>query len=233
VAAATIRARPSEDGQNGDEMSEVVGVQVGRVCPRCGREDSVPLLYGLPGPDTMLLAERGLVALGGCMMPGELAAFACRTCELEWGHESDPTAAESELAGLLGVEYADVVRALGTGWRRESFAVGEPDHVQWFVSGEPAQVAVGVEGPWFVLARPLTRWGESFQLQPADRRPFTREDLLHFPDVVAEAAEEIAARRRRSFRWCRTCRRVQAPEWFVGAARTCRQCAWVYAEPDR
>ena len=100
--------------------------------------------------------------------------------------------------------------------------------MQWFVSGEPAQVAVGVEGPWFVLARPLTRWGETrTALQPADGRQFSRDDLLWFPEIVAEAADAIAARRRRSFRWCRSCRRAHAPEWFVGAAGTCRQCASV------
>ena len=144
----------------------------------------------------------------------------------------DPTVDERELAELLGVGYADVVRALGTGWRREN----PPDareHVQWFVSGEPAQVALGVTGPWFVLARPLTRWGENrLEVQPADQRQFGRDDLLHTPDVVAEAAEAIAARRRRSFRWCRMCRRVHAPEWFVGAARTCRQCASAFADLD-
>jgi hypothetical protein len=121
------------------------------------------------------------------------------------------------------VRYSDVVRALGAGWRRESVP-GERDSVQWFVSGVPAQVAVGVDGPWFVLARPLTRPDEPLQLQPADRRPFTRDDLLYDPQFVAEAADEIAARRRRSFRWCRSCRRVQAPEWFTGASRTCRRC---------
>ncbi|WP_346619216.1 hypothetical protein [Blastococcus montanus] len=51
------------------------------------------------------------------------------------------------MADLLGVRYADVVRALGTGWRREKPS-GERDVVTWFVSGEPTQVAVGVEGPW-------------------------------------------------------------------------------------
>ena len=172
----------------------------------------------------MRLAERGLVALGGCMVPGEEPVLSCRSCGLEWGREGDPTADEQALAELLGVRYADVVCALGTGWRRES-PTGE-DLVQWFVSGEPAQVAVGVEGPWLVLARPLTRWGERTELQPADRLQFSRDDLLWTPELVAEAAEAIAARRRRSFRWCRSCRRPQAPEWFVGVAGTCRQCAW-------
>jgi hypothetical protein len=173
-------------------MSESIGVQAGRVCPGCGREDSVPLLWGLPDFETMRLAERGQVVLGGCMVMGEDPAFACRSCGLEWGREGDPTSDEQELADLLGVCHLDVVRALGAGWRRESVP-GERAGVQWFVSGVPAQVAVGVEGPWFVLARPLTRCDEPLQLQPADRQPFTREDLLHLPEVVAEAAEEIAA----------------------------------------
>ena len=147
------------------------------------------------------------------------------------GRDGDPTADGRELAGLLAVEYSDVVRALGTGWRREAPA-DEREHVQWFVSGEPAQIAVGVHGPRFVLARPLTRWAEPVELQPADRREFGREDLLFCPDVVAEAAEAIAARRRRSFRWCRTCRRVQPPEWFVGAASACRQCASAFLGLD-
>lgn len=124
-------------------MGELVGVQVGRVCPECGQEDSIPLLYGMPGFDDFRRAERGLVALGGCLMPGELAAFVCRACELQWGSEADPTSDEAELAGVLDVGYTDVVRSLGAGWRRESGADGQ-DGVAWFVSGEPAQVAVGV-----------------------------------------------------------------------------------------
>ena len=206
-------------------MSEPVGVQLGRVCPACGQEDSIPLIWGMAAPEDFKLAERGLVSLGGCLVLEEQPVLTCRACGLEWGREGDPTADERALAWLLGVGYADVVRALGTGWRRES-AADERDHVQWFVSGKPAQVAIGVEGPWFVLARPLTRWGEDrLGLQSADRREFGRDDLLHMPDVVAEAAEAIAARRRRSFRWCRMCRRAHAPEWFVGGARTCQQCA--------
>jgi hypothetical protein len=75
-------------------MSEPIGVQAGRVCPGCGRDDSVPLLWGLPDVETMRLAERGQVALGGCMVMGEDPAFACRSCGLEWGREGDPTADE-------------------------------------------------------------------------------------------------------------------------------------------
>lgn len=210
-------------------MTELAGVQAGRVCPGCEHENSVPLVHGLPGADDFRRAERGLVALGGCLMPGKPAAFACRTCDLQWGSESDPTADEAELAALLEVGHGDVVRALGAGWRREDGADGQ-DGVTWFVSGEPAQVAIGVQGPWFVLTRPLTSWGEQ---RPGplmgDGRRYTRDDVVHLPDVVADAAETIACRRRRSFRWCRTCRRVSAPESFVGSAGRCRQCADAHA----
>jgi hypothetical protein len=186
----------------------------------------------LPGPDAYRLAERGLVSLGGCLVPGEEAAFVCRSCELQWGCDSDPTADEAEFAGLLGVGYADVVRALGSGWRRET-AAGERNDVQWFVSGEPAQLAVGVQGPWFVLARPLTSWGEN-RSGPlsGDGATFTRDDVLHLPDVVADGAEAIASRRRRSFRWCRTCRRVSAPESFMASVGMCQQCVYVFAGLD-
>ena len=206
-------------------MQEPVGVQPGRICPGCGQENSVPLVYGMPGFGDFQQAERGVVALGGCVIFDDPAAFVCRSCDLQWGSESDPTADEAELAGLIGVGHADVVRALGTGWRREIAADGD-DGVAWFVSGEPAQVSIGVQGPWFVLARPLTAEGEQ---RPgplmADGPRFTRDDVLHLPDVVADAAEDIASRQRRSFRWCRTCRRVHAPESFTGSAGVCRRCA--------
>lgn len=209
-------------------MRESVGVQLGRTCPSCGKQDSVPLIWGLPSPELMDFEERGLVALGGCMVSGEDFAFRCRECGVAWGPESDPTADEQELAELLGVRYADVVRALGAGWRQED-PFEEANGARWFVSGEPAQVAVGVQGPVFVLARPLARCAEGgLDLQPADRREFSRDDLLHFPELIAHEADAIASRRRRSFRWCRCCRQVRPPEWFVGSSRVCERCESVF-----
>ncbi len=205
-------------------MGGSVGVQAGRVCPDCGQQNSVPLVVGMPGFDDFRRADEGVVALGGCVMTEDVAAFVCRSCDLAWGSESDPTADEAELAGLLGVAFPDVVRALGAGWRREAGAGGQ-DGVAWFVSGEPAQLAVGVQGAWFVLAQPLTSWDD---IRPgplmADGPRFTREDLLHDPQGVAWLAEDIASRRRRSFRWCRTCRRATAPESFVGSRSACEHC---------
>ena len=66
-------------------MVESVGMQVGRICPSCGQEDSVPLIWGLPDPGSMALAERGLLALGGCMVGPDEPTIAWRACGLHWG----------------------------------------------------------------------------------------------------------------------------------------------------
>jgi hypothetical protein len=72
----------------------------------------------LPDAEAFEEAEREVVALGGCLLPEQPAAFVCRSCGLEWGSESDFTVGEAELIAPLDVGFSDLVRALGTGWRR-------------------------------------------------------------------------------------------------------------------
>ena len=204
-------------------MSESVGIQAGRVCPGCGREESVPIVWGMPSPDWFELAERGQVSLGGCVFdPDGNPQWECRACGLAWGREGDPTTDEQHLADLLGVGWPDVVRVLGTGWRRDT-ASGD-DGMQWFLSGEPAQLAIGVDGGAFVLARPLVDQGSRRDVHPLDGSRFTREHLMWFPHEITEAARTIVTRRRRSFRWCDTCRRPVAPEAFDRTEGTCTSC---------
>lgn len=203
-------------------MSFSVGIQAGRVCPRCGREESIPIVWGMPSGDLFELAERGQVALGGCLLgPDGNPEWSCRACGLDWGRAGDPTADEQALADLLRVGWPEVLRALGAGWRREDTADGG---LQWFVSGEPAQLAVGVDAAGFVLARPLVDDGPRQDLWPPDGHRFTREDLRWFSSEVRHHAREIAVRRRRSFRWCGTCRRPAAPESYDRAEEMCTAC---------
>jgi hypothetical protein len=58
-------------------MSEPVGVQAGRVCPACGQEDSIPLIWGMPASEDLRLAERGLVSL----VAPEWFVGGARTCQ--------------------------------------------------------------------------------------------------------------------------------------------------------
>lgn len=132
----------------------------------------------------------------------------------------------AELAALLRVSQEQLVQVLGAGWRQQS-AQHDSSTEQWFVSGEPRQVAVGFDGFVFVLARPAPRWNGPAHLEwhfDGDHR-FATEDLLHDSESLAQAAEEIARARRRSFRWCRICRQVSAPEWFMRGDGICMGCA--------
>ena len=132
----------------------------------------------------------------------------------------------TELADLVHVSHEHLVQVLGANWRRET-ALPDSNTEQWFVSGEPPQVAVGYNGFVFVLARPTPRWNGPAQLElhfDGDHR-FAAEYLLHDSQALAEKAEDIARGRRRSFRWCRTCREVNAPEWFLRSDGICMGCA--------
>lgn len=140
--------------------------------------------------------------------------------------DDEATDAGPELTGLLSVAPEQLVQVLGAGWRRET-APPDSSTEQWFVSGEPPQVAVGFDGFVFVLARPNPRWKGPAQLEwhfDGDHR-FAAEDLLHDSESLAQVAEGIARGRRSSFRWCRMCRQVAAPEGFLRSDGICMGCA--------
>jgi hypothetical protein len=131
-----------------------------------------------------------------------------------------------ELAALLSVSQEQLVQVLGAGWRRQ-IALPDSSMQQWFVSGEPPQVAVGFDGFVFVLARPAPRWNGPARLEWHfdGHHRFAAEDLLHDSESLAQVAEDIARGRRRSFRWCRICRHVAAPECFLRSDGICMGCA--------
>jgi hypothetical protein len=128
----------------------------------------------------------------------------------------------AELAALVGVAPDVLVRALGDAWSE----VAGPEHERWFVSGRPVQVAVGWDGFGFTLARPEPRWAGNDLVWEfvADRR-FSSDEVLYERAVLAEAAEEVARRRRRTFRWCPVCRQVNAREHVHDNTGLCTSCA--------
>ena len=56
-------------------------------CPKCGSEETVPILWGYPAPDCMekvlAAACRGEIELGGCLVTGNDPTDHCKNC----GHE--------------------------------------------------------------------------------------------------------------------------------------------------
>ena len=130
--------------------------------------------------------------------------------------------ADDDLAHLLGVPRQALVEVLGAAWRTEA----GPDE-EWFVQGRPAQVAVLRVGREFFLARPAPQWYGVADLvwQFEDHRAFDPLDLLDHPGELRQASNDIAARRRRTFRWCSTCREQHAPETFLRDEGYCMNCA--------
>ncbi|MGY1792835.1 hypothetical protein ACI796_02475 [Geodermatophilus sp. SYSU D00525] len=154
------------------------------------------------------------------------------SADLPDDREPEPsTSDDAALASLLGVPVSALVRALGAGWQEvdTSSPVGPEllGYQRWFVSGRPAQVAVGWDGFVFTLARPEPRWHGVWPLvwEFVADRSFQAEEVLFEPEVLAAAAEEIARRRRRTFRWCPMCREVNAREHVHDNTGLCMSCA--------
>ena len=55
-------------------------------CPKCGQATGVPIVYGLPGADLFASAERGEVALGGCLVMPDNPHWRCTdaACQHAW-----------------------------------------------------------------------------------------------------------------------------------------------------
>lgn len=56
------------------------------VCPRCGKRSGVKIVYGMPDDELVEKAQRGLVALGGCILTGADPTWRCLEdgCGTEW-----------------------------------------------------------------------------------------------------------------------------------------------------
>jgi len=49
-------------------------------CPLCGGMNVIPITYGLPTIETAKAAERGEVALGGCVVHPDNRRWQCGSC---------------------------------------------------------------------------------------------------------------------------------------------------------
>jgi hypothetical protein len=67
-----------ESATRGDEG------EAGDVCPECGSENVIPIVYGKPGEELIEKAERGEVKLGGCVVTDDSPYRYCAECGNEW-----------------------------------------------------------------------------------------------------------------------------------------------------
>ncbi len=58
-----------------------------RFCLKCGGTKILPIVYGLPTPETFARAALGEVLLGGCVVFGNEPDFRCADCGDPWTYE--------------------------------------------------------------------------------------------------------------------------------------------------
>ena len=65
-------------------------------CPKCGSDQVIPVLYGLPSKEAMEAGRRGELAFGGCCLPpqwSDMNRWCCKQCQFRWsGNPQDSSA---------------------------------------------------------------------------------------------------------------------------------------------
>ena len=131
--------------------------------------------------------------------------------------EDDSELHTCELAAALSISEGDLFESAGL---LSVVEVHQPEGV-WWGSGEPLQVLVGLtNGGAVSAAEPRFEWaGHQLLLRALDLQPVGARDELE------RQLDDIAKRRRRTFRYCRKCRRMTPPEHRNTGADLCDSCA--------
>ena len=58
-------------------------------CPKCGSNNTVPIVYGMPPYELFEKEEIHEVILGGCIVHDDSPSWHCKDCENYWGKYSD------------------------------------------------------------------------------------------------------------------------------------------------
>ena len=53
-------------------------------CPKCGKQNSIPIRDGFPSSDMFKEEQAGKVKLGGCEVTGNDPSRHCKDCGNEW-----------------------------------------------------------------------------------------------------------------------------------------------------
>jgi len=55
-------------------------------CPKCGQDTGIPIAYGMPDMELVEAAQRGEVALGGCLVMDDNPQWQCTdaACGFGW-----------------------------------------------------------------------------------------------------------------------------------------------------
>lgn len=89
-------------------MGEERSTQTRPICPQCGSDSVVPIVYGLPTYETFQRAESGEFALGGCFLSNDSPAWLCQVCHKRFGSILEgETSGSSYRQALAELEFYD------------------------------------------------------------------------------------------------------------------------------
>ena len=60
------------------------GTEGKRRCPTCNSEQVIPIVYGFPSSKLIEEADKGLAALGGCVVDANNPKWKCMACKRKW-----------------------------------------------------------------------------------------------------------------------------------------------------
>jgi len=69
------------------DVTNSMGVRKPRACSQCGGRNVLTISYGLPSPETFASAERGEIALGGCVIEINAPRWECGNCKARFAAE--------------------------------------------------------------------------------------------------------------------------------------------------
>lgn len=83
-------------------------------CPKCGSNNVINIIYGMPSYELFLESEKGKVRLGGCEIIEGCSEYACKDCNHEWNKQQ-----------ILDHAYGKItrVRAFVGGFRGSNYEV--------------------------------------------------------------------------------------------------------------
>ena len=80
-------------------------------CPSCGSTQTARIGYGYPSDEMIAAAERGEVAIGGCIVSDNDPKYSCRECYRAWGQPRVELTSRFERALVLAAQlHRDQVR---------------------------------------------------------------------------------------------------------------------------
>jgi hypothetical protein len=150
-------------------------------------------------------------------------------------HELRTQRTEAELAARVMLATDEFIELFGTGWRRSaphdydydadpSGGLSGPSE-PWYVAGEPPQLMLRPHSDALDLAIPHGRWTRGthgLAYEPDSQRTIWLRDWNS--TVVSDVVAYLLKRRRRTFRYCRYCKRQTPPE-LRAEIDVCMGCA--------